>query len=338
MTQILNLAAIAELAAQAALTGPDMTIAVKGGGGGRKLPDGNAFARLVGYVELGNQPQEYQGVAKEPAPAFILTFALSGYAPNPEDPSKPLSYSNDDGTPYLMHAFPMAMSQNEKAKAFLLFKRMNWKNKATHFAQLIGEAFIIPVYQHQSKKPGSAPRSTMKLDGMMPPLDLVSQTPYNIAPARDEDLRLFLWDHPHIEHWDSLHIAGEYEDEAKVKHSKNRIQETILSATNYEGSALQLLLAQHSRSVVVPKKTAAPAPVSPPTAPPSAPAVVASPVAVPQVVASPAPTTPVSSPVVVPTPAAAPGGTVAPTAPATAPTGVVVSPVVSPVVVLPPVV
>lgn len=56
-----NLAELLALANAAAETGPDMNVAVKGGGGGRLLPEGYAFGTLIEYIEYGNQPQEFQG-------------------------------------------------------------------------------------------------------------------------------------------------------------------------------------------------------------------------------------------------------------------------------------
>jgi len=66
-----KLAALQALAAQdVAESGIDLNEAVKGGGGGRLLPEGYAFGRLVEYIEFGNQPQEFQGQAKDPALEF----------------------------------------------------------------------------------------------------------------------------------------------------------------------------------------------------------------------------------------------------------------------------
>ena len=128
-----KLAALQALAAQdVAESGIDLNEAVKGGGGGRLLPEGYAFGRLVEYIEFGNQPQEFQGQAKDPALEFTLGFALTGQG-----------YQNDDGTPYVVRTYNTALSRNEKARAFKLFKALNWKGTAKSFALLLGDTFLV---------------------------------------------------------------------------------------------------------------------------------------------------------------------------------------------------
>ena len=310
-----KLAALQALAAQdVAESGIDMNEASKGGGGGRLLPEGYAFGRLVEYIEFGNQPQEYQGQAKDPAMEFTLGFALTGQG-----------YQNDDGTPYVVRTYNTALSRNEKARAFKLFKALNWKGTAKSFAQLLGETFLVKIKQVPKSKTDPKIVSRIDLDGFLPPLDPVTRQPYPIADAPDEMYRLFLWSRPTKEAWDSLYIEGEYEGK-----SKNRIQEQILAALDFQGSPLQQLLmasgvtalptAAPATPVAAPVAAApvavapTPAPVAPaaPVAPPAAPvapaaapaAPVAAPFAVPAAVATPAPVAvaPVAAPVGVPAP------------------------------------
>ena len=284
-----KLAALQALAAQdVAESGIDLNEAVKGGGGGRLLPEGYAFGRLVEYIEFGNQPQEFQGQAKDPALEFTLGFALTGQG-----------YQNDDGTPYVVRTYNTALSRNEKARAFKLFKALNWKGTAKSFAQLLGETFLVKIKQVPKSKTDPKIVSRIDLDGFLPPLDPVTRQPYPIADAPDEMYRLFLWSRPTKEAWDSLYIEGEYEGK-----SKNRIQEQILAALDFQGSPLQQLLmtsgvtalptAAPATPVAAPV-AAAPAAVAPTPAPvPAAPAAVpaapvAAPLAVPAAVATPAP-------------------------------------------------
>ena len=296
-----KLAALQALAAQdVAESGIDLNEAVKGGGGGRLLPEGHAFGRLVEYIEFGNQPQEFQGQAKAPALEFTLGFALTGQG-----------YQNDDGTPYVVRTYNTALSRNEKARAFKLFKALNWKGTAKSFAQLLGETFLVKIKQVPKSKTDPTIVSRIDLDGFLPPLDPVTRQPYPIAEAPDDMYRLFLWSRPTKEAWDSLYIEGEYEGK-----SKNRIQEQILAALDFQGSPLQQLLmasgvtALPTAAPVVPVAApvaAAPAAVAPTPAPavPVAPAAVpAAPLAVPAAVAIPAPVAvaPVAAPVGVPAP------------------------------------
>lgn len=219
-------------------TGVDMNEATKGGGGARLLPEGYAFGRLVEYIEFGMQPQEYQGQAKDPALEFSLGFALWGEG-----------YQNDDGSPYIVRTFSMAMSQNEKSRSFKLFRSLNWKGSKKHFAQLLSEPFLVKIKHVAKSKTDATVVSRIDLDGFLPPLDPVSKQPYPIPEAPAELYRLFLWNRPTKEAWDALFIEGEYEGK-----SKNRIQEIILGALDFQGSPLQLLLAGE-----VPALPAAPA-------------------------------------------------------------------------------
>lgn len=284
-----KLAALQALAAQdVAESGIDLNEAVKGGGGGRLLPEGYAFGRLVEYIEFGNQPQEFQGQAKAPALEFTLGFALTGQG-----------YQNEDGTPYIVRTYNTALSRNEKSRAFKMFKALNWKGTAKSFAQLLGETFLVKIKQVPKSKTDPKIVSRIDLDGFLPPLDPVTRQPYPVAEAPDDMYRLFLWSRPTKEAWDSLYIEGEYEGK-----SKNRIQEQILAALDFQGSPLQQLLMQSGVTAlptaapatpVAAPVAAAPVAVAPTPAPvapaaPAAPAAVpAAPLAVPAAVATPAP-------------------------------------------------
>jgi len=292
----------AELAAQ---TGPDMT-EVQVGGSARVLPLGMAQARLVGYIELGMQAQEYQGKAKQPAMEFQLMFALTGAAPDPDNPGKTLPYTNDDGSPYIFTTFPTSMSRNEKAQAFLVFKAMNYKGTAKHFGQLIGDAFLLPIVDMKNEKTGKV-RRTPDLKNIKPPYypDPMTGQVINVpvAPPRDEDLKFFSWEHPTLEGFNALKVEGEWENKDEktgviTKESKNRIQEKMLGATDFIGSPLELLLKQNNVAYVIPaKKAAATAPAVPTAAVPNVQA------ATPVVAAAPAIAVPAGVAVVTPQPA-----------------------------------
>lgn len=254
-----KLAAMQALAAQAAETGPNMTEATKGGGG-RLLPEGYAFGRLVEYVEMGSQPQSFNGVAKDPKPEARIGFALWGQG-----------YQNEDGTPYIIRPYAFSIDRNEKAKAFLLFKSLNWQGKATHFAQLLGEAYLVKIVHEDKSKTDKSKVSRIDMKGFLPPLDPVTRMPYGIPAPREEDLQLFLWDYPTIEAWDALYVAGNLDD----GRSKNFTQEEIVGATNFAGSALEALLLGNGKPV--PKAAAKPAAATP--ALPATPAVAVAPVA-----------------------------------------------------------
>ena len=266
MSEINQLLALANEAAE---FGPDMNEAVSGGGGGRLLPVGNAFAVLVGVIELGQHPQEFAGKAKDAADEVQLVFALVGGAGiNGE------KYVNDDGTPYILRCYPFALSRNEKARAFLTFKKMNWKGQAKSFAQLLGQAFFLPIKQVAKSKTDSALVSRPELTGIIPPLDSMTGAPYP-APQVDPKLyQLFLWERPTLECWDSLYAEGTFDD----GESKNVLQGTIAAALNFQGSPIQTLLLNAQRPIPNPRQRAKKAAATPATpATPVAPAAPASP-------------------------------------------------------------
>lgn len=276
---------LAAAQAQAAVS-VDMNEATAGGGG-KEIPAGRYFGRIVEYIDCGNQPQSFQGKKKEPAPEFRLGIAVWG-----EGISEP------DGTPYIDRPFKMAVKRNEKAKTYLAFKALNYKNdpKITHFAQFLGEAFIF-TYEDAVTKQGK-PYTRINLEKTLPARDVMSGQPYQVPEVADALYNLFLWDFPSLEAWDKLFIEGT-NDEGK---SKNWLQETILGATNFSGSPLHQLMLQAGRQVVIPEKqpepaaaapaqpAQAPAVASPNVAPAQVPTGVAAPLAQPQVqpVAAPA--------------------------------------------------
>jgi hypothetical protein len=133
----------------------------------------------------------------------------------------------------------MALGTNEKSKAFKLFKKLNYKGTAKSFAQLLNEAFLIKIMHTKPKKAGDAPKSVIDLEGFLPPFDPVTKQPYAIPAASDELFKLFLWERPTKECWDSLYIDGTNETTGK---SKNFIQNKCLSAKNFPGSPLEAML------------------------------------------------------------------------------------------------
>lgn len=318
-------------AAQAAAVGPDMNEAQKGGGGAKLLPNNvYAFGRIVEYIDCGSQPQEFQGKAKDPADEFRIGVALWGEG-----------ITNDDGTPYIMRPFPISISRFEKSNTFKMFKALNYTGDPNikHFAQFLGQAFVFKL-EHHTNKAGKV-SSIINWAATLPPYDAVSKQPYQIPAAPDDAYRLFLWDFPTIEAWNSLHIEGTNDDGK----SKNFIQEQILGALNFEGSPLHQLLVGNNVAFAIPAKKAAPAAPAAPQAAPAAPvAAPAAPVAAPAVAAPAAPEVAqaaplaqapaVAAPAVTPSQPTTPDGATSATAATTSPT----SPAAVSLPVMPPVV
>lgn len=310
----MNVQELLALANEVAAESHDMNVAVKGGGGARLLPEGYAYCRLVEYIEFGKQPQEFGGKQKDPALEFQLGFALYNTADR--------VYQNDDGSPYIIRPYSMAMSANEKARSYLLFKLLNWKNQYRHFGQMLTQGFLAKIVHEPKSKTDPKIVSRLDLKGFLPPVDTVSGQPHPIPEARPEDLKAFFWERPSKVMFDSFFVEGKWDD----GRSKNIIQETMLGAVDFAGSPLQHLL-MDSGVATLPT-----APALPPTAPaaPLPPGAGYAPAFAPPVQPATAPVAPVApaAPVVAPVVPLAPPTTVAPAA---------VVPPISPVAAIGPV-
>lgn len=267
-----KLAELRALAEQEALeSGVDMNVAVSGGSS-RLLPVGYALGRVVEYIEYGMQPQLYNGVAKEPALEYSFGFALWGTAPNGET-----YHDAATNEPHIIRTYNQAQSRNEKAGAFKLFKALNWKNNKTNFAQFIGEPFLVKILHKEKSKTDKTIVSRIDPAGFLPPIDPVTQQPYGIPEAADKLYRMFIWGRPTKEAWDALYVEGVYEaKDGKPAASKNRIQEQILGALDFQGSPLQQLLLSNGVTTLPSAPLALPTaavPVALPLAVPAVPAV-----------------------------------------------------------------
>lgn len=261
---------IKALAAQAAESAEDMNVAVKGGGG-ELLPAGAYLARLVEYIEFGKQPQEFNGQPKDPAMEFRLGFEIQ-----------------TTNGPVLFRTFDFSYSRNPKARAFLLFSKLNYKGLAKQFYQLIDSTYLINIVVKKSK---SSQKEYNELDvaTVAPPIEPLSKQPYPVPEYAGKYL-MFLWEHPTIEAWDALHIEGARDDGT----SKNFLQDKCLSAVDFPGSALEGLLLgsgkAFTRPAAAPASTAAALPAAPVVLPDlPAPAAPVAPAAVPAMPAAPLP-------------------------------------------------
>ena len=221
----------------------DMTETSSGGGG--LMPAGYAMGRVVTYIELGQHPQEFDGKPKDPAPEFKLGFKLFGGPDNCYDGR-------------FISTFDTAMSNNAKANCKKLFDRLNWGNDMKHFAQSLGRAYLVPITVAENK---TTKKQSNRIDiaNILPPIDPVSKQNYPIPEVALEDLRYFFFDKPTNETWAGLFVEGAYDDGK----SKNKVQEKILTALNFPGSALEQMLS----GVVLPDTADAVAPAETPATP-----------------------------------------------------------------------
>lgn len=245
MTEVKKAPTLAELKALAALakeTAVDMTEEQKGGGGGRLLPEGYTMARCSGVIEFGLQPQEYEGKPTADAEEVQLEFVLYDEG-----------YCNEDGTPYVVRTWPFKVSRTAQSNAFKLFKSLNWQGLHTTWTDLIGEPILLKI-KHTENKTTKKKSSAIDTLGFLPPINPRTKKPEECPEFDEQFLRFFLWDQPTIECWNLLEIKGE-NDEGK---SKNFIQDKLLSARNFAGSALEAMLLEGGVEFKIPEAKAKP--------------------------------------------------------------------------------
>lgn len=257
---------IKALAAKAVATGKDMNVATTGGGGDYEPPAaGPTRLRFVSYVEVGKQKDTYMGKPRQRDTA-ILTFELSGPKHAPTDV---------DGVKYPHRiSVETAISLNEKAHFFKLFRALNHAGKAKHIAELIGEAYkgtvVHRTYKGRDGKERIAAELFDKAKGIYtieaPRYELVDPETgptgeFKVLPvdAPISPLRCFLWDYADKEQWDSIFIDGEYPERKDDKgvvtspaKSKNVIQNKVKLAVNFKGSPIYLVLAANGGSLDIP--------------------------------------------------------------------------------------
>lgn len=283
---------IQELANQEAAVSANMN-EVEKGGGGKLLPEGQHFGVLVGYVDLGEHAQTYEG---KPTGRNASEAQLSIAFPYGE------GVVNDDGSPYIYTPYSIKLTRSEKSVAPKLFALLNYRNdpSKTHFAQFLGRAYFFWI-KHVMKdgKPQARIDWLRTTPAVTTDPMTRQQTEYAVPELPDDVYTLFLWNNPTLEDWAKLYREGTWDDGA----SKNRVQETILSAENFQGSPLHQLLLENNVAFTIPEKKA---PVDPAKTAPAIPSVPSAPVAAPAAPSAAPTPTPAPTPAPVPTAAPAP--------------------------------
>lgn len=236
--------------------------------GGPRLPnEGKTPARLIGVIELGTQPQEFDGKATDPALELQLVFECLGK--NLEEVE-----FEEDGKKVtkklgrILRPFPMKVATSAKANFRKMFKEMDYGRGNVHIAQMINEVFLLDIVH---KKTGKGNKYAAIKSISKPVIEVVDPNtgefgePINIAEKQEptqRTLQMFLVDNPSMDQWNSIHIEGTYKrktkneagEEVETEVSKNFIQEKIMASLDWQGSAMQMLLAD-----LAPKEDEAPA-------------------------------------------------------------------------------
>ncbi|MFM0518048.1 hypothetical protein PQR08_11510 [Caballeronia jiangsuensis] len=224
---------------QAAMTGPDMRFPVVSNDY-VPPPRGTARARLVGYFELGKHEEEFEG-RKRDREKVDLIFELSG--PNYE-PRKLV-----DADLLVPHRTTVQETLSHAPDSLFrkLFAAMNAAHggTATHMVQLLGKPFTVEVF-HRKSKDGKKVYANLKGPNGYNVKGTTVQNPItgeavtlDVAPAITE-LKAFVWGLANKAMWDSIHIAGEFEERKNEKgevispkRSRNVLQERIMRAKNF---------------------------------------------------------------------------------------------------------
>ena len=206
------------------------------GGGDFELPvEGFVRLRFVGYIETGKKETTFKGQKKVNDTAELI-FELSGPKHAPRD--------TDNGKVPMRVTERVKLSLNEKSNFTKLFSAMNWEGKATHIAELLGEAYVGRIEHNKVKGNDGKEFTYVNIRDVRKPFATNPETGDEYRLEVDPPLteqKLHLWDFCDREMWDSLFIAGEYEERKNDKgevtspaRSKNVIQEKIMKAMNWK--------------------------------------------------------------------------------------------------------
>lgn len=258
MSTTFDLNAINSAIEAAANTEPDMNES-QGKGGGTFVPPaaGGCIVTLIGYIEKGihHIPASKVEPLKYPAKdedQVDLIFEISGKGHEPKEIEGKLYPERITVT--------LKKSLNEKAwfyRIFKMFASAYPELGARHMAQFLGKHFISKIEHSVPKKEGDPIWANLKQKAAgyvfnapcftNPVDDVTTQIP---APSVYSAIRLFLWQQPSKDMWDSLYIEGMYEEKKDEKtgkviypaRSKNVIQEKIKGAKNFVGSPIADIL------------------------------------------------------------------------------------------------
>lgn len=224
--------------------GEDHSEATSGGGGWTPPAAGRGTARMVHYIELGDHFQKFEGVLKDdPDPLVRIVFELFGKA----WPAR----KRDDGTEYpVTYSVTLTKSTSTRSKFFKLFSILNEAHgkKYKHMAQMAADNVAMNFeIKHNVVGEGKNKRTFANvwhggnwLIGAAEREDEDGEIIAKDVPEAQSDTLVFLFERPDADDWNALFIDGKNDDGT----SRNRIQERIVNAVNYPGSALEALLGE----------------------------------------------------------------------------------------------
>jgi hypothetical protein len=267
-TAALTAADYAAIAAEAAQLDNQLEVVTFAG---REPPKaGIRVGRLRDYIEWGHHEDSFQGEKKDDAPFCSLTFELLG-----KEDIKEIEVKGEKEGEKVKKTIAetitinnLKMSKSDKANFHKLAVIMAGchgipMTDTFHMSMLLGKPFVLEVVHNESTNKTTGVKKTYaniksKEKGWLitPPfqVDAVAgtKTPYKV-PELVGVQRLFIWElagkFPQMFH--DLFIEGtstrkrkneETGAEEEYEHSKNWMQEKIMSASNFPGSPLETAL------------------------------------------------------------------------------------------------
>lgn len=241
----------------------DMTQTAAGGDFEDVLfPKGEYYGYFTEYVEIGKRLPTKGGKPTGKPAAANVRIGIIVFGPNGEQKR--------------IRPFPMTISNFERAGFKKFFDKLNYDGGIKHAAQRLGQPFVFPIDEHTSAAGKKSNIVDLGAIRPIPKFDPNTGQPIQMPALDAAEIKLFLWNNPTQQTWDSLYIDGT----TKEGKSKNWIQEDMYKAVDFPGSALDIML--NAGSVPSPAAMQAPAaPAAAPTAPaaPSAPVAPAAPTA-----------------------------------------------------------
>lgn len=220
--------------------------------GGPRLPvEGKSLARLVGVIELGTQPQEYQGEPTPPCREVQLVFEVGG--------KKNIDEFEVDGKKIkrgrILRPYTMTMKTSPRATFKKIFDQLDYGRGYKTIFQFLDDVYYLQISHAKT----GAGKEYAKIDSIMSPLvdevdedgEVVGQiSRADSMPPSSYGLQMFSVDSPSLDQWNSIKIDGTYtrktkdEDGKEVEEevSKNFYQDAIMNSLDWEGSAMQALL------------------------------------------------------------------------------------------------
>ena len=241
------------------------------------LPVKGHAVRFISYIEIGvHEKKKFQSEKVDDVDQARLQFEVS---------SKDGERTDDAGKLVGRRVLTLTVKRSTHAKATLrkLFELMRAGDKSIkHFGQMIGQAFklnvqwvvkegsdfkVLATKKQRDDALAAAKAAPDNKDlrvmeswktigtpnisaAVNPVFDVDGEDTGEVKQMKVPEMfnapKFFLWDNPVQEHWNSLFVDGEWENEdkdgKKTVKSKNVVQMAIQAAKNYAGSPPQALV------------------------------------------------------------------------------------------------